>query len=47
MNEINKGYCCDNNINFEIPYVDGKSDLTEESKNFTAKEIEVFILNEA
>ena len=29
---------------FNIPFVDGKSELTEEALNFTARELEVFLI---
>ena len=44
MNEANRGYSYNYNY-FSIPYANGKSALTEEGKNFTAKELEVFVIS--
>ena len=46
MNIPNNGNT-NNNQSFNIPYVNGKSALTEEGINFTAKELEVFLVEQA
>ena len=46
MNDPNKGYCWDLK-HFNAPYVNGKSVITEEYDQFTAKELEVFVVSQA
>jgi hypothetical protein len=36
-----------NNPSFNIPFENGKSALTEEKLNFTAREVEVFLVQQA
>jgi hypothetical protein len=46
LNGSNKGISADAK-NFNIPYANGKSALTEEGNHFTARELEVFLVQQA